>query len=55
MLEGISAHTDEAVAQDIVDLEADDLDELLAAVDGRKVSTQSLLDAFRERRRARRK
>src|SRR5207244_10836297 len=36
--EGISAHTDEAVQQHIVDLEADDLDGLLKAIDGRKVS-----------------
>ena len=41
VLEGISAHTDEAVAQNIVDLEADDLDALLAAINGRKVSLAS--------------
>jgi membrane-bound serine protease (ClpP class) len=41
VLEGISAYTDEAVEQDIVDLEADDLDELLAAVNGREVSLAS--------------
>jgi membrane-bound serine protease (ClpP class) len=38
VLEGISAHTDEAVAQDIVDLKAETLDELLAAIDGREVT-----------------
>jgi membrane-bound serine protease (ClpP class) len=37
VLEGISAHTDEAVAQDIVDLKAESLEELLAAIDGREV------------------
>src|SRR6266540_2990267 len=41
VLEGISAHTNEAVEQDIVDLEADDLDDLLAAIDGRKVTLAS--------------
>jgi membrane-bound serine protease (ClpP class) len=41
VLEGISAHTNEAVAQDIVDLEANDLDDLLAAIDGRKVTLAS--------------
>ena len=38
--EGISAHTDEAVQQHIVDLEADDLNGLLKAIDGRKVSLE---------------
>jgi membrane-bound serine protease (ClpP class) len=38
--EGISAHTEEAVAQDIVDLEADDLNDLLAKIDGRKVTLE---------------
>ena len=38
VLEGISAHTDEAVEQKIVDLKAENIEELLAAVDGRKVT-----------------
>jgi membrane-bound serine protease (ClpP class) len=38
--EGISAHTDEAVAQDIVDLEADDLNDLLSKIDGRTVTLE---------------
>jgi membrane-bound serine protease (ClpP class) len=38
VLEGISAHTDDAVAMDIVDLKAASLEELLAAIDGRKVA-----------------
>jgi len=41
VLEGISAHTNEAVEQDIVDLEADDLDGLLAQIDGRTVALAS--------------
>jgi membrane-bound serine protease (ClpP class) len=41
VLEGISAHTNEAVEQNIVDLQADDLDQLLAAIDGRTVSLPS--------------
>src|SRR5919109_1987566 len=38
VLEGISAHTDEAVEQDIVDLRAESLEELLSAVDGREIA-----------------
>jgi membrane-bound serine protease (ClpP class) len=41
VLEGISAYTDEAVEQDIVDLEASDINDLLAAVNGREVSLAS--------------
>jgi membrane-bound serine protease (ClpP class) len=37
VLEGISAHTDEAVELDVVDLKAESLEQLLAAIDGRKV------------------
>jgi membrane-bound serine protease (ClpP class) len=41
VLEGISAYTDEAVADNIVDIEADDLDDLLAKIDGQKVALAS--------------
>jgi membrane-bound serine protease (ClpP class) len=37
VLEGISAYTEEAVALDVVDLEAESLEGLLAAIDGRNV------------------